>query len=151
MHSNAGASYKKGDKVKALKWQIVNKLTSDATYLSLMGSPTVKPYNTYWFKPPDKPTFPEVVLNISSGENDVEMDGSILSGRFTLGVNVWSKSDEYESIAERIIQLLHQNPETDTLGFRAVYTGSDEDLIDDTFAVYGKRISFNVYYRRALI
>ena len=136
--------------MKTLKLQIKKRLTDDSTYVGLMGTPTAEPYQTYWFKPPVAPTFPETVLNIT-GVNDTSAGKDFLPGRFTLSLNVWSKDDTYEDIVKRIIQLLHQSPETGTTGFRAIYTGEPEDMYDDEFAVYGKRVVFDVFYRRATI
>jgi len=137
--------------MKALKLAIKKRLTDDSTYIGLMDTPTAEPYQTYWFKPPKKPTFPETVLNLTVGANDTSNGKDILSGNFDLAINVWSKGDGYEDIVKRIIQLLHQSPDTVTTGFRAIYTGEPEDLEDDEFAVYGKRVSFNVFYKRSLL
>ena len=137
--------------MKALKLAIKNKLTDDSDYITLMGSPASEPFQTYWFKPPIRPTFPETVLNIITGVNDSTIDRSILSGQFQLSINVWSEDDTYEAIVKRIIQLLHQAPETVTTGFRAIFLRETDDLIDEEFNVYGKNVMFNVHYGRALL
>ena len=137
--------------MKALKLAIKKRLTDDSEYIALMGTPAEEPFQTYWFKPPVKPTFPETVLNISTGGNDSTTDRSILPGVFSLSINVWSKDDAYEDIIERITQLLHQNPDTSITGFRAILSRDAEDLIDDEFNVYGKNVMFDVHYRRALL
>lgn len=137
--------------MKDLKIQIKKRLTDDSDYISLMGSPTVEPYQTYWFKPPVQPTFPETVLTIVSADNDQSFGKDLLSRNCLLSINVWSKDEAYEDIAERIIQLLQHNPETSITGFRAILATETTDMIDDEFNVYGKLIQFNVWYRRSTI
>lgn len=135
--------------MKALKLAIKKRLTDDNTYIGLMGTPANEPYQTYWFKPPVQPTFPETVLNLTA-LHDEENSREILSFSCNLSINVWSKDDAYEDIIERIIQLLHQNPETVTTGFRAILTSEPQDLYDDELNVYGKNIIFDVKYGRSI-
>lgn len=136
--------------MKALKLAIKKRLTDDATYISLMGTPTTEPFQTFWFKPPEQPTFPETVLNIQGVDNESTIDRDILAKQCNLSVNVWSIDSAYEDVIERIIQLLHQKPDTDITGFRAILIREPEDLFNDQFNVYGKNVMFNVHYRRAL-
>lgn len=137
--------------MKDLKIQIKKRLTDDGEYITLMGSPAGEPYQTYWFKPPVEPTFPETVLTLVSVSNDQSMGKDLLSRNCLLSINVWSKDEAYEDIAERIIQLLQHNPESSITGFRAILNSETADLIDDEFNVYGKLIQFNVIYRRSTI
>ena len=137
--------------MKALKLAIKKRLTDDTDYIALMETPTVEPFQTYWFKPPVKPTFPETVLNINPSTSDQSSDPSFIITNSVLSINVWTKDDVYEDIIKRIIQLLNQRPDTVTTGFRAILVSEPEDLFDDEFNVYGKNVMFNVHYRRALL
>jgi len=136
--------------MKALKLAIKKRLTDDSLYISLMGTPVGEPFQTFFFKPPEKPTFPETVLNFQGIINSPEMGRDIQSRRIVLSINVWSKNDVYEDIIERIVQLLHQNPDTNTTGFRAILLREPEDMFDEEFRVYGKNVIFDVHYGRAL-
>ncbi len=137
--------------MKAVKLAIKKRLTDDSIYISLMGTPAAEPFQTYWFKPPVKPTFPETVLNLQPGINDSSSGPEIVQGLWTLSINVWSKDDTYEDIIDRIIYLLNQKPDTVTTGFRAILSREAEDMIDDEFNVYGKNVMFDLHYRRAII
>ena len=137
--------------MKALKQAIKKRLTGDGSYIALMGTPAAEPFQTYWFKPPKRPTFPETVLNLSGNVNDSTNDPSILATQGVLSINVWTKDDAYEDIIKRIIQLLHQYSDTVTTGFRTILLREPEDMIDDEFDVYGKNVMFNVHYGRALL
>ena len=137
--------------MKTLKLQIKKRLTDDATYIALMGSPTEEPFQTYWFKPPVQPTFPETVLTMGTIINDESNGRDLMSFRCPVSINVWSKDEAYEDIIDRIIQLLHQNPETTTTGFRAILNNEPQDMYDDEFNVYGKVVQFDVVYRRSTI
>ena len=137
--------------MKALKLAIKKRLTDDTDYIALMETPTVEPFQTYWFKPPVKPTFPETVLNINPSTSDQSSDPSFIITNSVLSINVWATDDVYEDIIKRIIQLLNQKPDTSITGFRAILVSEPEDLFDDEFNVYGKNVMFNVHYRRALL
>ena len=137
--------------MKALKLAIKKQLTNDAKYIALMGTPGAEPFQTFWFKPPTEPTFPETVLNINTTTSDQSSDPSFLITNSVLSINVWTKDSAYEDIIKRIIQLLNQRPDTTTTGFRAILSSEPEDLFDDQFNVYGKNVMFNVHYRRALL
>jgi len=137
--------------MKTLKQKIKTRLTDDADYIALMGTPGEEPYQTYWYKPPVKPTFPETVLNFQTAANNTAMGKDLLAGQFPLSINVWSKDDACEDIVKRIVQLLHQKPETVTTGFRAIYIREQDLPYDDDFNVYGKNVMFNVHYGRALL
>jgi len=137
--------------MKALKLAIKKRLTDDDSYIALMGTPGAEPFQTYWFKPPLKPTFPETVLNISTNTSDQTSDPSFLITIGILSINVWTVDDTYEDIIKRIIRLLNQKPDTVITGFRAILVSEPEDLFDDEFNVYGKNVMFNVHYRRALL
>lgn len=137
--------------MKALKLAIKQRLTEDNDYLTLMGTPSSEPFQTYWFKPPQRPTFPETVLNLMPSVSDQSSDPSFIITESQLMINVWSKDDTYEDIIKRIIQLLNQKPDTVTTGFRAILVREPEDMFDDEFEVYGKNVIFDVHYRRALL
>ena len=137
--------------MKALKLAIKKRLTDDSKYISFMGTPVVEPFQTYWFKPPVRPTFPETVLNMQPNISDQSSDPSFIITESVLSINVWTKDDVYEDIIKRIIQLLNQNPDIVTTGFRALLVSEPQDLFDDEFNVYGKNVMFNVHYRRALL
>ena len=137
--------------MKAVKLAIKKRLTDDGIYIALMGTPVTEPFQTYWFKPPIKPTFPETVLNLQQGINDSSIGPEIVQGLWTLSINVWSKDDTYEDIIDRIIFLLNQKPDTVTTGFRAILSREPEDMIDDEFNVYGKNVMFDIHYGRAII
>ena len=137
--------------MKVLKLAIKKRLTDDDSYIALMGTPGAEPFQTYWFKPPVKPTFPETILNIYSTASDQSSDPSFIITNSVLSINVWTKDDVYEDIIKRIIQLLNQKPDTSITGFRAIFISTSEDLFDDQFSVYGKNVMFNVHYRRALL
>ena len=137
--------------MKAVKLAIKKRLTDDSNYIALMGTPTSEPFQTYWFKPPVQPTFPETVLNLQTGINDNSIGPEIVQGVWTLSINVWSKDDVYEDIIDRIIYLLNQKPDTVTTGFRAILSRQAEDIIDDEFNVYGQNVMFDLHYGRAII
>jgi len=137
--------------MKALKLAIKKRLIDDATYIALMGTPAAEPFQTYWFKPPLRPTFPETVLNLQPGVNDNSIGPEIVQGVWTLSINVWSKDDAYEDIIKRVIFLLNQKPDTVTTGFRAILSREAEDMFDDEFNVYGKNVIFDLHYGRAII
>ncbi len=137
--------------MKALKLAIKQRLTEDNKYLALMGTPASEPFQTFWFKPPERPTFPETVLNLMPNVSDQSTDPSFIVTESLLSINVWTKDDTYEDIILRIIQLLNQNPDTRTTGFRAILTREPQDMFDDEFEVYGKNVVFDVHYRRALL
>lgn len=134
--------------VQDLKEEIRDALIEDSTYLSLMGSPSEEPYQTYYFRNPERPTFPETVINLTPEINNQKLERNLLSTVYQLEILVLDKTDNYEDIAKRIIRILHQRPGAN-LGFRAVYRRSSE-MYDDEFNVYGRNLIFDVHFRRPL-
>ena len=134
--------------MKALKLAITKQMTNDTEYLALMGVPTVFPYRTFFQKPPEVPTFPEVVFNFASTNYDTSNGMKSISANITLNINVWSADDTYESIADRIKVLFHQKA-IGTTGAHAVLLREPQDMKDEEFNVYGKVVSFAAFYRRS--
>lgn len=131
-----------------IKEVVRNALINDATYLSLMGDPSADAYETYYMRPPERPNFPETIIHFEDEENSPEYEAAILVSGIPLIINVWSRDDAYEQIAERVIQLLHHIPQL-TQGFRAVMAEEPQELYDPDFNVYGKSLNFQVFYRRS--
>lgn len=129
-----------------LKKEIRDILIEDPTYLALMGSPASAPYQTFYLRNPEKPTFPETVYSISGGLYSQNQARDILSSIPRLEVQIKSRDSAYEDIAKRIIKILHKQPSAN-LGFRAVYRRSSE-IYDDEHEVYGRNLIFDVHFRR---
>jgi hypothetical protein len=129
------------------KKEIRSRLTEDADYLSLLGSPSELPYKTFYVYPPEIPDFPFVVFSLRPGVVNTDRDETIIDKRIDLTVNVWAYDSAYESIADRIIYLLQQYGNEN--GFRVVYDRSNE-LYDEETNAYGINLGFNVFYRQEM-
>ena len=135
--------------MKVLKAAIRKQMTGDTEYLALMGAPSVYPYNTYFLECPKKPTFPETVFDFASTSYDTSNGAISTSADITLNINVWTKDDDYEDIIDRIKVLFHQKTIGST-GAHAIMLREPQDRKDENFNVYGKVISFAIYYRRSI-
>ena len=132
----------------SLKQGIRNLIIADATYLTLMGSPTADHKNTFYMQPPVSPVYPETVFWIEAPLFNGEMDRDLLSIMGALNINVWAKDNTYESITDRLRILLHQKPVISKA--RIVLASMPQELYDQTLDAYGLNTVFNIYYRRAL-
>lgn len=133
-------------KMTDMKTAIRSVLTSDTTYLGLVGSPTVEPYKTYYVYPPTTPVFPYVVFSMRPGVSDSSTGKLILSKKIVLNFVSWAQSSVYEDIAERIIWLLNQYGSS--TGFRIIYDVDNSELYNKELNAYGLSFSFNVFQRR---
>ena len=132
-----------------IKEQIRTMLTSDTTYLSLMGSPASPPYQTFYLRPPERPTFPQVVYELRPAIFNTDNDRALITSQIDLSITVWAKSNVYEIIVNRIIWLLHQVENSN--GFKCIINSEPVELYDDEFNAYGLNITFRVHYRRCAI
>ena len=131
-----------------IKKEIRSKLADDATYISLLGSPSGEPYKTYYVYPPTVPDFPFVVFALRPGVVSDEFDKTLVVKRVDLTFNVWSRDDTYETIADRIKYLLHQYGNEN--GFRIVYDRERSELYDKETNAYGVNIAFNLFSRQGM-
>jgi len=131
--------------MKQLRTDIWTVLTEDATYISRMGSPASVPFQTFYIKPPEKPTFPETVFHFPGTTYGQEHDRDILSSRVQVVFSIWTVDEDYNSIADRIIFLLHQKEQSN--GWRAILAFASDEVYDSEFDTYGKRLTFDVSYR----
>ena len=130
-----------------LKDQVYNILTGDDTYLELLGDPAAEPYKTYYIQPPEKPSLPEVIYRFGNVVVSQEtVDYRIM--QVPLTVTVWTQDTSYETIAERVIRLLHQQPNNDSYGIRVILDTMTEELYDEDMAAFGRAVIFQVFYRR---
>lgn len=139
--------------ITTVKSTIEETLTGDPTYIDLMGNPD-SPYNTFYRRPPEKPSFPEVVWWLYP-ESFSGSDDAILNSIVLVNFNAWSLDKSgldvtYDDIIERIQFLLHNKPLA-SVGVRLVLSGTPIELFDEDFKVPGKNITFNMYYRRSTI
>ena len=135
--------------MNTLKSSIHSLLVSDEDYRRSLGYPQAEPYQTFYINPPEKPTFPEVVWGpISDGDFSTEV-ADFLSEWLTVPFMVWAKSNIYETIAARIISLLHH--QSNSAGFTAIVQRRSEELYDTDFDIVGVRILFNIHYGRPVI
>ena len=131
------------------KTAIRNMLILDATYLSLMGSPSDTVKHTYYLRAPVKPTFPEVIFSIRPNITDQSFSKEFIVNVGTLLLEVWAKTNDYETIVERIIYLL--NHANGSAGFRAILSGEPAEMYNDDLNVYGLSLTFDLHMRRATI
>jgi hypothetical protein len=131
--------YKKG---------IWDMLTTDSTYLSLLGNPTSLPYQTYYLRSPARPSFPEVVYRMTPGIWSQEQGRNISSANYRVELLVRSRDNSYEDIAKSIIRILNHRQNT-RYGFRCIYRRSEE-IYDERFNVYGRNLEFDLKVRRAI-
>jgi len=138
------------DTIKDLRDALFDILTSDSTYLSLLGDPASYPYQTYYLRPPTSPTLPQVVFTFRPSTVDGMMGRDVLSSRIPVAFTVWATDDTYETIASRIVYLLlHATGQT--VGFRATLdTDGLEELYDEELNARGKVLVFTLFFRRAV-
>ena len=133
----------------AQKLAVRDILTNDSTYLALLGNPSEEPYKTYYLYPPTVPDFPYVVFAFSTANVDSEVDKYILQKRIELIVYVFAQDSLYETIAERIVYLMHQTG--DTNGFRIVYDRDNAEEYISKINAYMVSKIFNLFYRKEII
>ncbi len=130
-----------------LKDEIRDTLIKDTAYLVLVGRPESSPFQTFYLRNPNKPTFPEVVFSLFPGLVNKNLAPDFISAEYELTFRIRTRDGAYENIGDRIIQLLQHKPNAD-LGFRSVVTRSKE-LVDHELRIFGKDLVFKVFYRRA--
>jgi hypothetical protein len=136
--------------MKELKLAVRQQMTNDSEYLALMGVPTSTPFQTFYLQPDNTPTFPETVFHFGSTGYDRSQDRHLMAADIVLNIMVWSEDDSYEDIIDRIKVLFHHKT-IGTTGAHAIIMNETDELKDEEFNVYGKQVSFNVYYRRPLL
>ncbi len=132
--------------ISSLKKEIWDMLVEDSTYIGLVGSPSAVPYQTFYLRNPIQPIFPEVVFSLAPGRVNKNLAPEFLSTEYELKFRIRTRDGGYESIGDRIIQLLQHKPNAD-LGFRSVVSQSKE-LVDHELRIFGKDLVFKVFYRR---
>jgi len=133
--------------VNDLKDQIYTTLTGDTTYKTLLGSPTAAPYRTFYIQPPEKPDLPEVIYRFGNAVvSQEDVDYRLI--KVSLTITIWTLDAGYETIAERIIYLLHQRPSKDSYGIRINLDTLTEELYDEELRAFGRAVIFQVFYRR---
>jgi len=139
--------------MKAVIDAIKFALTDDDTYVELLGTPTVEPYKTYYEDPPVTPDFPFVVFVLRPISYNPDMGREFRVGRGELSVNVWgqgiSSTPTVETIADRIISLLHQVG--NAAGFRCVLSREPQSLRDHEINAWGVNVAFDCAIRRSII
>lgn len=135
--------------MNAVKVGIRHILTSDKEYLSYLGYPQAEPYQTFYVRPPERPTFPEVIYTLAGDDFDQSFGRDLKVSNIETSFMSWSKDNVYEAIIDRIIYLLHHA--SDSYGFVAILSGTSEELFDDDFEVYGRRVLFDIHYGRGII
>ena len=124
-----------------MKTAIRSVLTSDTTYIGLVGSPTVAPYKTYYVYPPTPPVFPFVVFSMRPAVSDGSVGKQIISKKIVLDFVAWDQGSAYEDIAERIVWLLNQYGSS--TGFRIIYDADKSELYDKELNAYGLSFSLS--------
>lgn len=140
--------------MKAVKDAVYSRLTGDAAYIALVGSPASAPYRTYYQDPPapafDGVNAPMTVFYLRPALLDTRLPREILSYRGELHVNTWDREEggvaQHEEVMDRVVALLHHNP--NDAGFRAILAREPEDLNDAEIMAVGVHAVFDVYYRR---
>ena len=132
--------------ISSLKKEIWDMLVEDSTYIGLVGSPSAVPYQTFYLRNPQRPTFPEVVFSLAPARVNKNVAPEYLATEHELKFRIRTRDNGYEGIGDRIVQLLQHKPNTD-LGFRSVVTRSKE-LVDHKLRIFGKDLVFRVFYRR---
>lgn len=143
--------------MKAIKDAVYSRLTADAAYLALVGSPASAPYRTYYLDPPvipfDDVDAPMVVFWLRPAFYDQRLGREILSARAEMFVNTWDRREgaalQHEEVMDRIIELLHHVPDAE--GFRAVLAREPQELEDHETKALGLNGVFNVFYRRSTL
>ena len=132
--------------ISSLKKEIWDMLVEDSTYIGLVGSPSAVPYQTFYLRNPQRPTFPEVVFSLAPARVNKNLSPDFLATEHELKFRIRTRDNGYENIGDRIIQLLQHKPNAD-LGFRSVVSQSKE-LVDHELRIFGKDLVFRVFYRR---
>lgn len=131
------------------KLAIRSLLTNDATYLELLGNPGSAPYKTYYIYPPTTPDFPYVVFILRPADVNTGIDRNLISRRYDLLFYVFSQNGIYETIAARIVYLLHQIGNSN--GFRTIFFGEINEEYKPELNAYSIEIKFNLFSRKELI
>lgn len=146
--SGYGSEIEEVAEVITLRNAIHLKLVEDETYRLLLGEPIAEPYQTYYINPPERPTFPEVVWGPITGNYNTDV-ADFLSQWLVVPFNVWAKSNVYDTIADRIIWLLHHK--SNTAGFSAMVQDVPQEIYDEDMDAFGVRFTFQVHYGRPVI
>lgn len=128
-----------------IKGKVRDLLLTDPRYILLLGDPTTQPFQTYYLRPPDPPTFPQVVYWMGNGEYDQEVGRDLLRSRRTLTFRTYSKDTKYEDLADRIKRIMQHATSS---GFRCILN-TENELYEDDWDVYSMAITFDLRYRRA--
>jgi hypothetical protein len=131
-----------------VKESVRDTLINDSDYLVLMGSPDGDSKNTFYFRPPERPTFPETVIVFQPEQINQEFGEHLIVGTTPCIINIWSRDDAYEQIAERVIELLHHSTGM-AEGIKVVMIEEPQEIYDQKFNTYGKSLSFAIFYRRS--
>jgi len=133
-----------------VKTQIRTVLTDDTTYLGLLDDPASSPYRTYYNMNPEEPVYPLVVYGIEGGLQSEGHERSLLVSNSVLQFAIWARNNVYETIADRIIYLLHNKKSGG--GWRAILSNPNAaEGYDQEFDAWEKRISFTLWNREAII
>ena len=139
--------------MQVVRNKIYSVLTSDSAYIVLLGSPTAKPYKTYYLTPPATPSFPFVVFWLRPQTFMQRYPRELLVSRAVLTVNAWDHSTSaaptHEAIMQRVMELLHQVPVV--TGFRCIISNEPQELRDEEMNAFGLTSAFELSYRRSLI
>ena len=131
--------------MNTIRSDVYNALVNDGTYISCMSGPTSVPYQTFFIRPPKLPSFPETVFHFGSSIFNKEHGRTIIGSSIPLIFSIWSKDDACETIAKRIIFLLHQTEHAN--GWKAALANQSNQEYDEEFDVFGMRLIFDVHYR----
>ncbi len=132
------------------KTSIRNVLKNDATYLSLIGSPTDTPWNTFYKYPPQEPSYPFVVFWFRPGVVNTDFERSLIVEETEVNFNIWDQDNNYEDLAERIIFLLH-HAASEALGFRLILSRQPQELYDQEMNAWALNIAFRLISGRSII
>jgi hypothetical protein len=133
----------------AVKLAIRNILTDDATYLTLLGNPSAEPYKTYYLYPKNIPDFPYVTFALRPSDVDTDRDKTVIVKNTNLVFYVFAVDALYETIASRIIYLMHHTG-SDT-GFRTILESEREDAYKPELNAYSIELIFSLHYRKEII
>ena len=133
----------------AVKLAIRNILTTDSIYLALLGTPTEEPYKTYYLYPTTVPDLPFVTFALRPSVVNSDMDKTIITKLTDLVFYIYAVDALYETIAARIVYLLHQTGSD--AGFRTIFEGERDDMYKPELNAYGIQIKFNLHYRKEII
>lgn len=131
------------------KLAIRSLLTSDSIYLALLGSPGSLPYNTFYMHPTQTPSFPYVVFRLRPAEITASTGREILSKKYELIFDIFSQDGVYETIAARIIYLLHQIGNSN--GYRTIFVGETNEEYSQELNAYSIQIKFDLFSRKEII